>query len=269
MKPLKKIYIEVTNRCNLHCSFCAVSQKAPATMSAQDFGHIARQVQPYTDYVCLHVKGEPLLHPQLKGILDCCKQHRLAVNLTTNGTLLAARTQLLCSAAALRQVNISLHAETDDPERYFSDAVAFARAAAAAGIYVSFRLWNGKEGQEMQQKLYTAFPNYREQGGRITLSNNIFLSLDSLWKWPDPTDALVSHTGTCYGLRHQIGILADGTVVPCCLDGEGAATLGNVLETPFADLWEPAILPHRTAMQNGKLTLPLCTKCHFREKFSK
>ena len=269
MKPLKKIYVEITNGCNLQCSFCAPSGRKIRTMSAAEFSDVARQIVPFTDYVCLHIKGEPLAHPELEAVFAICKEQGLAVNLTTNGTLLSRQAQLLCSADALRQINISLHAETADPEQYFTQAVAFAKQGAARRKYISFRLWNGGEGQGLQQRLYDLFPGHYEKGGRITLAPNLFLSLDSLWQWPDIHGPFVSNTGTCHGLKNQLGILSDGTVVPCCLDGEGAAPLGNLFDTAFDILWETKVKPHRDSMKNHKLSLSLCTKCHFREKFAK
>ena len=35
---LKKAYVEITNRCNLACSFCPKTKREPRTMSAQEFG---------------------------------------------------------------------------------------------------------------------------------------------------------------------------------------------------------------------------------------
>ena len=61
---LKKAYVEITNRCNLACSFCPKTKRAPRTMSAQEFDLILSRLEGYVQYVYLHVMGEPLLHPQ-------------------------------------------------------------------------------------------------------------------------------------------------------------------------------------------------------------
>ncbi len=266
-KPLKKIYVEITNLCNLRCSFCSQSSRKGEWMSASDFDKIAGQIKKYTDYVHLHVKGEPLVHPELKEILQICSSYDIKVNITTNGTLLFDRLDILCNSSSLRQVNISLHAETDDPERYFTECVEAGKKLAQAGVYVSFRLWNGEGGVSLKKRLFDLFLEHYEKGNRITLDDNIFLSLDEFWEWPQLTMPYISDKGICNGLRHHIGILVDGTVIPCCLDGEAQASLGNVFDTPFDEIWENNIILHRQNMYNRKLTLELCKHCSYREKF--
>ena len=42
---LKKAYVEITNRCNLACSFCPKTKRAPRTMSAQEFGLVLSRLE--------------------------------------------------------------------------------------------------------------------------------------------------------------------------------------------------------------------------------
>ncbi|MBQ6933432.1 MAG: radical SAM protein [Clostridia bacterium] len=266
-KPLKKIYIEITNLCNLKCSFCSQSQRKGQNMKSDDFRRIVEQIEKYTDYVHLHVKGEPLVHPELGEILEICGEHNIKVNITTNGTLLLKKLDVLKMHKSLRQVNISLHAETDDPERYFNECVEAGNILAKAGVFVSYRLWNGEGGLVLKQKLFDLYPENYVKGNRITLSENTFLSLDEFWEWPQLTLPYIGDKGICNGLRHHIGILVDGTVIPCCLDGEGQASLGNVFEKSFDEIWEENISLPRQNMYNRKLCLELCKHCSYREKF--
>jgi len=39
-------------------------------MTPLEFEEILKKTDSYTDYIYLHVKGEPLLHPNLKEILE-------------------------------------------------------------------------------------------------------------------------------------------------------------------------------------------------------
>lgn len=268
-KPLKKVYVEITNKCNLKCSFCSDSVRKNENMSLDNFRQITEQLSNYTDYFHLHVKGEPLVHPELENILKIFEEYGIKVNITTNGTLLKDKIHILIGSKALRQVNISLHAETKDPEKYFYECVEAGKQLAKNGIFVSFRLWNGEGGLTLKQRLFELFDEHYINGNRITLAENIFLSLDEFWEWPSVSHDFIGETGICNGLRHHIGILVDGTVVPCCLDGEGEAKLGNIFETPFDDIWKNNILPHRNNMYNRKLTLELCRHCSYREKFNK
>lgn len=266
-KPLKKVYIEITNLCNLKCSFCSVSKREGKIMSAVQFKNIACQIKEYTDYVHLHVKGEPLVHPELSDILDICHFYGLKANITTNGTLLKNKLDLLKNAPALRQVNISLHAETGDGEKYFSECVEAGKILAEHDVFVSFRLWNGEGGHDLRHRLYQLFPKHFEKGNRITLDKNIFLSMDEFWEWPDKAMPYIGECGICNGLRQHIGILVDGTVIPCCLDGEGQAPLGNIFCNTFEYIWENNISFHRRNMYNRKLSLELCKHCSYRQKF--
>ena len=84
----KKIYIEITNKCNLNCSFCSKNNRKIKEVSVEEFEYIVKKIDKYTDYLYLHVKGEPLLHKNLDGILNVARKYKKRVNITTNGSLL-------------------------------------------------------------------------------------------------------------------------------------------------------------------------------------
>ena len=111
-KRFKKIYIEITNSCNLKCSFCPEGKRIKEFISVENFEIIINQIKPYTNLIALHVKGEPLLHPKLKEILDICEKENILVNITTNATLLEKNKDILISSKAVRQLNLSLHSIT-------------------------------------------------------------------------------------------------------------------------------------------------------------
>src|SRR5688572_28819046 len=69
------------------------------------------------------------------------------------------------------------------------------------------------------------------KGTRI--KGRLYLHLDSRFQWPHPAQPFRSARGFCHGLSSHIGILADGTVVPCCLDKEGVLSLGNCSAQPI------------------------------------
>ena len=110
---LKRVYIEITNRCNLSCSFCPSTLRPLDTMTVEHFENIAKMVVKHTQHIYLHVKGEPLTHPQFKEIMDICTKYGLLVNLTTNGTLLLRQGDILPNSPALRQTNLSIHGYTE------------------------------------------------------------------------------------------------------------------------------------------------------------
>lgn len=168
-KPFRRAYIEITNACNLNCAFCPGTRRAPRVLSPEEFALLARAVKPHTDYVCLHLMGEPLLHPALGRILEICGEEGLRANLTTNGTLLEDVKDILLSAPALRKLSVSLHsfeANGDGPplEAYLSRVLPVVRLAWEAGIICELRLWNGGGARRLNGRVCRAIE--RELGVR-------------------------------------------------------------------------------------------------------
>ena len=95
MKKYKKIYIEITNICNLSCSFCSKVEKPLRSMTIKEFSHILSEIKPFTDTIYLHVKGEPLLHPDLEEFLSLATKYNMNVNITTNGVLFPKKVEML------------------------------------------------------------------------------------------------------------------------------------------------------------------------------
>jgi len=284
----KKIFIEITNRCNLACDFCPGSQRPTADMTLASFATLLPQLVPFTKHLSLHVLGEPLLHPELPQILALCHKQRMGVNLTTNGTLLPRHTQMLLAASALRQVNISLHSVSGgrcgiDTGVYLNGVLAFSRLAASQGIYISLRIWDlpatrGQNGGRWQDEALTwleesfalskSLPDAVAGGQGIKLAERIFLSQKELFVWPTLSDPDLGGRGTCRGMRDQVAILVDGTVVPCCLDAEGHIPLGNTLAEPFDKIvgGERATLIAK-GFQERKVVEYLCRRCSYRGRF--
>lgn len=268
---LKRVYIEITNGCNLSCPFCIQRHEKLRLLDPGRFAYILKQVKLLTDYVYLHVLGEPLSHPHLEALLACCEAEAMKVQLTTNGTLLKARQQLLLRYPP-RQINVSVHAFPHagcDLEEVLAVCDAL-----SAHSYISLRLWCTHEGKmdetarALQQKILAHY-HLEDVPPRGTLAPRRFLSVDETFAWPDLSCARIADTGTCRGLRDMAAILSDGRVVPCCLDAYGQAVLGNVFETPLIDiLRSPQALAIRKGFQEGRLVHPLCQRCQYRTRFA-
>src|SRR6476619_5535499 len=148
MKKFKKFYLEITSVCNLACSFCPPTERQKQFISVEDFSKRLDQIKPHTDYIYLHVKGEPLLHPKIDQLLDLSHEKGFKVNITTNGTLINKRRHRLLNKPALRQMNFSLHSfdghpGSQDKEGYVRSILAFIREATSqSDLIVSLRLWN-------------------------------------------------------------------------------------------------------------------------------
>ncbi|SFD11638.1 radical SAM/SPASM domain-containing protein [Clostridium uliginosum] len=256
MKKFKRIYIEITNVCNLECDFCPKTSRKLGFMEEKSFEYILKSVKPYSDYVYFHLMGEPFLNTNLKRFLELSDEYKLKANITTNGTLINEVKNILIKSPALRQVNISLHSfEANNKEikfeEYINNIIAFSKEATEkSNIICSLRLWNldtkYKASNNMNIDIFKVLEesfnldyDLKEQlkeKNSVKLSKNLYLSMGEKFKWPSINSDELGERAFCYGLRDQIGILVDGTVVPCCLDSEGNIPLGNIFETKLDDI---------------------------------
>ena len=276
MKRFKKVYIEISNICNLSCSFCPGTKRAPKIMEPDEFKTVITKVAPFTDYVYFHLLGEPLLHPNLKDYLNICEEHGLKVIITTNGTLLNKQGDVLLRSDSHYKTVISLHSFeanlNQNFDEYINDCLNYAKAAEGEKIVV-LRLWNNggedKLNQEIFQKIETRFPApWRETRGGKQIGNNIYIQFGDKFDWPDIENKNLNETAFCYGMRDQIGVLCDGTVVPCCLDNNGEINLGNILNADLDDIINsPRALNIYNGFSNRKACEELCKKCSFARKF--
>jgi len=280
----KRIYIEITNCCNLNCRMCPGNGRRKAFMTPQQFTHLLEKINGFTEYIYLHVTGEPLFHPQLDDILTAADRFYKQVNIVTNGTMIASAGDVLLSHDCVRQVNFSVHSLWEggrdaDAAAYLSDLFAFAdRASLENGPIVAYRVWTSGDvkQKEVVERILTHYglPSDTKEGkGRykgIILRDRVFLNGDDEFVWPDPkriptlTEPQKSEPKFCYGMRTQCGILVDGTVVPCCLDSEGTINLGNLFET---DLETILASERAQAIYDGFTehcaVEPLCQTCGF------
>ena len=287
LKKFKKIYLEITNHCNLSCSFCQQSGRAKSFMRQDDFHAILCKIKDHTDHLALHVLGEPLLHPELAELLALCQEHGLKVNLTTNGTLLPQHQELLLTSPALRQVNISLHSFNDQQDNpaladYLDAIFAFIRQAVATKLLISLRLWNLSStdtiapgpNEAILQALaeFFALPEplltRLTPGHGLTLAPKVFLSQNARFTWPHAPAPDLGDRGTCRGLRDHVAILVNGTVVPCCLDAEADIPLGNIHSQSLAEICtSPRAVAMRAGFSQRLISESLCRRCTFRQFF--
>ncbi|AGX43850.1 radical SAM/SPASM domain-containing protein [Clostridium saccharobutylicum] len=284
MKKFKKVYIEITNVCNLSCNFCPKTSRKLEFMDRNSFQHIIKNIKPYTDHIYLHLMGEPFLNKELEQFLDISRENQLRVNITTNGTLIENVKDILLKAPALRQVNISLHSfeaneENVDFDVYIENIINFVREATEkTEIICSLRLWNldtkYTANNDMNVDIFKLLEEKFElkedlkkilkEKNSFKLKKNLYLSMGEKFMWPSLTVEELGERAFCYGLRDQIGVLVDGTVVPCCLDSEGSIKLGNIFKQ---DLEEILNSKRAKDIYDGfsgrKAVEDLCKRCGF------
>ena len=269
---MKKVYLEITNICNLNCSFCHGTSREKRLMTEQEYDFLTDALKDKAEYLYFHLMGEPLMHPSLIQFVYQAKEKGFKPCITTNGTLLSEKGAELARTAPYR-VSISLHAPEGNgefaTEEYLHGCVEFARLAADNGSFVAFRLWNGGgenvgNGRIIDKLKENFTTKWTETRSGFRIADRIFLEFGEKFDWPDMEAPLYGEDIFCYGLRDQIGVLADGTVVPCCLDADGKAALGNLFEASLEEILES---PRAKAIYDGftchRPSEELCRRCGF------
>lgn len=271
----KKVYIEITNCCNLNCSFCSHIKKEKRFMTEDEFEHILKEISKVTKTIYLHVKGEPLLHSKIMEFLKLAEKYNLKVNLTTNGTLFPKLVDKIKECKALHKINFSLHCEQNNPN--YEEEIFKNVEKLSPDTVIIYRLWtlqNNKLDEkstktvEKLEKYYELSPETVEKlknEDNIKISSTIYVDKDNEFKWPEITNH--KSCGYCHALKTQIAILADGTVVPCCLDSNGIINLGNIYKESIEEIQNKERYKKlKKSFQARKPEEKLCQSCTFKER---
>lgn len=260
-------------------------------MSPEFFASFLPQVARKTDLVCLHLMGEPLVHPQLARFVDICEENQVQIFLVTNGSLLREKEAELLLRPTFRQVNFSLHSFQSnfggekDITKYLERVFAFADRAmdVRPDLYINFRLWNLGDPRGVEPKNQLILSRVEKHFG-VTLNhyadvtlrkhkrikNRLYAHFDTEFTWPSMDVDYLGDRGTCHGLSTHFGILVDGTVVPCCLDKEGVIPLGNLNESPLDEILNSERAQNMlNGFKAGRLVEPLCQRCPYIRRFER
>ena len=285
MRKFKQIYVEITNICNLNCSFCPKNNRPKRFMTVDEFDIITDEISPLTNTICLHLMGEPLLHPNIKEIFEICNEKNLNVYLTTNGTLLKQNLDLLKSGCAKR-ISVSLHSfeantNSNSLDEYLEGVLLSCKEISDnSQTCIEFRLWNEDSNKKAKNtlnknivnKINKIFnTNLADQNLQchLSITDKIYISFADIFEWPINTENQEKNSVKfCYGLRSHFGILCDGTVVACCLDSEGKLALGNIFQSKISDILNtPRAQNIYKGFTDRNITEEFCKTCTYANKF--
>lgn len=276
---IKRIYIEITNSCNLSCSFCAKHHRKYKMLSLQEFEHIVKQAKNYTNFIYLHVQGEPLSHPQFNEILSICDLYEMQVQLVTNGTFLNKHLDMI-NHSSLRKISISLQSieyQNLDLNTYMNTIISFIDSCTLSKHpIVEIRFWRNdqydlpktKTCLDILREKYTF--TLTERNNHYRINENVYIDFDNMFSWPDLNSTTNNQNGTCLGAKSQIAILSNGSVVPCCLDTDAHVLLGNIFKKDLDEILKDA--PYLNLIKefnDHKIQNPFCLRCTYRLRFSK
>lgn len=270
----ERCYLEITNVCNLKCRFCPGHDRAGRFMSFPEFDALTDRLRGQVKFLYFHLMGEPTLHPQLPQFIGVAREKGFVPVLTTNGTRLSAGLAQETAGRGLYKANISLHSlegnGLTEMEVYVRGVMAFSLEASSSGVIVVLRLWNrggyNTENEAILNLVAQSVPRpWTERADGWRLAQNLFIEYDSMFSWPDSDGDECGDSGVfCHALRNQIGVLADGRVVPCCLDHDGDMALGSLFDNTLEEILAS---DRARAIYDGfsrhEAVEPLCRTCGY------
>ncbi len=283
-----RVHIEVTNICGLACSFCPPKINPTKTMQLDFFERVLNELVPYTKSLAFHVMGDPLTLSNLSSYLDLALAYGFEVELTTSGYYLHKTPMEVLFHKSVRQLNISLNSfNKNSLNLSFDDYMSAVFSVCKSKLenypkpFINLRVWNLDEAfleKEFNDLLLKKIENffeieleidaiYKKEIKSVRLASKILLNFDSYFEWPSMSSSHQSDA-PCYGLKSHIGILADGRVVPCCLDGDGIINLGNLHTSSLKEILNSSRSQNIVnGFKEAKAVEELCKKCSYKDRF--
>lgn len=288
---IDRCYIEITNTCNLDCHFCPKHHRKRRQLSEEEFDLLTDRVRGKVCFLYFHLMGEPLLHPLLPQFVTMAREKGFKTVLTSNGTLLHRAMALLDTLPYKIQLSLHSHESNARGElsEYMDQVMRFSTQAAEKGTCMVLRLWNqggmDRENEEVMRLIEKYVPKpWKERPDGFRLCDNLYLEFDRKFEWPggggkaasDDSDGKQEESDGkleaspskskqeyfCKALIKQIGVLSDGSLVPCCLDHDGDVILGNLFHQSLEEILAS---PRAQALVEGfrhhAATEPLCQSC--------
>lgn len=288
---IDRCYIEITNTCNLDCHFCPKHHRKRRQLSEEEFDLLTDRVRGKVCFLYFHLMGEPLLHPLLPQFVTMAREKGFKTVLTSNGTLLHRAMVLLDTLPYKIQLSLHSHESNARGElsEYMDQVMRFSTQAAGKGTCMVLRLWNqggmDRENEKVMRLIEKYVPKpWKERPDGFRLCDNLYLEFDRKFEWPggggkaasDDSDGKQEESDGkleaspskskqeyfCKALIKQIGVLSDGSLVPCCLDYDGDVILGNLFHQSLEEILAS---PRAQALVEGfrhhAATEPLCQSC--------
>ncbi len=291
IKKFRKVHIEITNICNLKCTFCPPKLKPNGTMSLDKFDDINSQLTKFTKELAFHVVGDPLVLSNLNDYLNISLKHDLKVNITTTANNISEKNYETLMNKTIKQINFSINSYNANShkktlEEYLNPILDFVSYAQKLKheYFINLRIWNlddTKSAREFNSKVFELVNKrfdsliniedvYKNRPKNIRIARKVFFNFDEYFNWPSLENKFVSDKGFCYGLDSHFGILTSGDVVPCCLDQNACINLGNTNTSSLDDiLTSKRVKAIQNGFKKGEVIEELCQKCEYRTRFDK
>ncbi|MCT7553160.1 SPASM domain-containing protein [Aliarcobacter butzleri] len=291
MKRFRKVHIEITNICNLKCTFCPPKILPNKTMTLDKFDKLNLELKEFTTELAYHIVGDPLVLSNLDEYLNISLKHNLKVNITTTANNINKKHYETLLNPTIKQINFSINSYNANSHKksldeYLEPIIEFVKFAQKQKheYFINFRIWNLDEKNSAKEfnlkvfnKINEAFDTnidiedvYKNRPKNIRIDRKIFFNFDEYFNWPNLENKEVSKTGFCYGLDSHFGVLSNGDVVPCCLDKDAIINLGNIEDNSLKNiLTSKRVKDIQNGFKKNILVEELCQKCEYRTRFDK
>ncbi|WP_235826925.1 radical SAM/SPASM domain-containing protein [Aliarcobacter vitoriensis] len=291
IKKFRKVHIEITNICNLKCTFCPPKILPNKSMDLELFEKLNKELKEVTNELAYHIVGDPLVLSSLNDFLNISKENSLRVNITTTANNISQKHYETLLNSAIKQINFSINSYNANSHKksldeYLEPIIDFVKFAQKQvhEYFINFRIWNldeEKSAKEFNKKVFDRLNKefntslnideiYKEKPKNIKIARKVFINFDEYFNWPDLKNETISETGFCYGLNSHFGILASGDVVPCCLDKDARINLGNIKNSSIKEILNSQrVKDIKAGFKNNMLVEELCQKCEYRTRFEK
>ena len=268
---LKRVYLEITNSCNLDCPFCT-NPKGKTFLTLEEIEDYIQQIKKHCDFIYLHILGEPLLHPNFKEILNLLDKYSMKLQLVTNGTLLNKYPNIL-EHSCIRKLSISLHSinNININDIYFETINKLIDNHSNTNIELRFY---DKDNLSRQLNDYLNYLKQRykfettAKNNSYKINNNTYIYFEDFFKWPDINDKELSNIGTCHGAIDMIAINSNSDVTICCLDPKAYNKIGNLkINTLDEVLNSDKYQNYINEFKNKIISSEICKKCTYRLRF--
>ena len=291
INKFRKVHIELTNICNLKCTFCPPKLHPNKIMDLELFDRLNFELKEFTNELAYHIVGDPLVLGNLNEYLNISKKHNLKVNITTTANNISNRHYETLLNKTIKQINFSLNSYNANSHKksfqdYLKPILNFVKYAQEQNheYFINFRIWNfdeEKSAKEFNKKVFDSLNSffdidlnideiYENRPKNIRVAKKIFINFDEYFVWPSLKNEIVSKSGFCHGLSSHFGILSNGAVVPCCLDLDASINLGNIENKSIKEILNSNRAKDMiNGFKKGILVEELCQKCEYRTRFEK
>jgi radical SAM protein with 4Fe4S-binding SPASM domain len=241
------------------------------------FRRVIDQAKDYTDFAWLHLFGESLFHPQLEEAISYCADSGVKSGLSTNATLLDEEKAHLLLRSKLNRLILSIDGTHVDTYEKLRRGAHFETVRANIQHFFQFKkkLNNTRMRAEVQiiimQETWPEIEEFKRQWNG--LADGVYVkyfcrwanqneSISHLARSEKKLPMLVGPRYPCEFLWKNGVVLWNGDVVPCCMDFDGKAVLGNLRRETLKEIWNSSRARQlRAAHRRHDFDNPLCKDC--------